>query len=361
MPRPSKGAHLVFRDDRGQWFIRDGDTRRSTGCARADRAGAEKALAAYLAGKYRPPFDGGPLLVADVLIAYLKTSEHRSDATVYAVEALSKWWGTKPVTDIRRATCQEYVAYRTSQPIRTAKDARAARRVKPTTAARELGVLRAALNAWHAERPMAALPVVTAPPTPPGRDRWLTRDEAARLLWGARKVEHADARRALIRFILIALYTGSRSGAIRALGWMPNTSGGWVDLERGVIHRRADGEAETKKRKPPVRIPRRLRVFLSRWREDDLAAGRAHVVSYRGEPVGAQRRSWHSAREAAGLGPEVTPHILRHTAATWMMHARLDAETAADYLGMSVQIFWSTYRHAHPDYQSEAADRIGRR
>lgn len=29
------------------------------------------------------------------------------------------------------------------------------------------------------------------------------------------------------------------------------------------------------------------------------------------------RRAWNTVREAAGLGPEVTPHTLRHTCVSW--------------------------------------------
>lgn len=364
MPRPSKGPRLWFDDATGLWYVRDGTRKRGTGCGAQEREGAEKALAEYIAEKYEPPREGAALLVADVLTFYARefAASHRSTATSYAIERLVEWWGSRPITDIRASTCRAYVEHRTSSTIPQAKrNAAKARPISTATAARELTVLRAAVNAWHAETPLAALPVVTIPPLPEGRQRWVTRDEAARLLRGARTVEHPDARRALIRFILVALYTGTRSGAIRALAWHPNTLGGWFDLDRQIMHRRADGEIQTKKRKPSVRIPDRLMPFLRRWRAEDLASGRAFVVTYRGEPMDAQRRAWTKAREAAGLGADVVPHTLRHTAATWMMHARIPVVDAADYLGMSVDLFWSTYRHAHPDHQTETASRIGRR
>jgi integrase len=362
MPRAAKGPRLQWDQQRRSWWIRDGSRRRSTGCGHDDRAGAEKALAAYISEKYRPPGDGSPVLVADVLTAYGRAADHRSDATAYAIEHLVKWWGARPVTDVKTSTCRDYVAHRTAQPIAQAvRDPASARRVSVATAARELVVLRAAIIAWHRERPFAALPMVTVPPTPQRRHRWLTRDEAARLLRGTRAIPDPDARRAMIRFILLALYTGSRSGAIRSLAWMPSTAGGWVDLDARIIHRRGDGDRETKKRRPSVAIPDRLLHFLRRWRAADAAAGRAFIVTHRGEAVAEQRRSWARARDAAGLGPDVVPHVLRHTAATWMMHARIPVEDAADYLGMSIEVFWSTYRHAHPDYQRGTAARIGRR
>jgi len=56
----------------------------------------------------------------------------------------------------------------------------------------------------------------------------------------------------------------------------------------------------------------------------------------------------------AGLGIDVTPHVLRHTAATWLMHAGTDPWEAAGFLGMTVETLMSRYGHHHPDYLSGA-------
>ena len=40
------------------------------------------------------------------------------------------------------------------------------------------------------------------------------------------------------RFILVALYTGTRHDAILRLQWMANTTGGWFDLDAGILFRR---------------------------------------------------------------------------------------------------------------------------
>jgi integrase len=56
----------------------------------------------------------------------------------------------------------------------------------------------------------------------------------------------------------------------------------------------------------------------------------------------------------AGLGADVIPHSLRHTAATWLMQAGTDMWQAAGYLGMTVEMLSSRYGHHHPDYLSSA-------
>jgi hypothetical protein len=55
------------------------------------------------------------------------------------------------------------------------------------------------------------------------------------------------------------------------------------------------------------------------------------------------------------------PHTLRHTAATWRMQNGTPLWEAAGFLGMSEKTLRDVYGHHHPDYQSEAANRIGQR
>jgi integrase len=56
----------------------------------------------------------------------------------------------------------------------------------------------------------------------------------------------------------------------------------------------------------------------------------------------------------AGLGPDVTPHVLRYTAATWLMQSGTNSWEAAGFLGMSVEMLVERYGHHHPDHLSGA-------
>ncbi|MBB3997262.1 site-specific integrase [Aureimonas pseudogalii] len=231
--------------------------------------------------------------------------------------------------------------------------------------------MQAALNAYHKETPFTALPSVTLPRASPPRTRFLSRAEAARLLLATRKMEDKEGARGIRRFVLIGLYTGTRSGAIRDLGWMPNVTGGWIDLDRGIFHRRPEGEVETKKRKPSSRIPDRLADTLRRWRDADMnpparedgttPAPIPFVIHYRGVRAQSQRKSWVEACRIAKLDGTVTPHILRHTAVTWMMLAGNDPYDVSSYVGMSVKMLDEVYGHHHPDHQKAIASKIGRR
>ncbi|HEY6520957.1 MAG TPA: site-specific integrase, partial [Roseiarcus sp.] len=234
-------------------------------------------------------------------------------------------------------------------------------------ARRELEDLRAAARLLWTEgictRPVSIwLPDKSLP-----RERWLTRSEAARLIWAAwryREIQKGTetdrrSRRHVARFILVALYTGTRSSAVCGAALTAAVGRGFVDLENGVFHRRARGVRETKKRQPSIRIPDRLLAHLRRWARMGIA--NASVVEFNGKPVKSIRKAFGRAAADAGL-TGVTPHVLRHTAASWAMQAEADPYATADFLGMTMETLQRTYGHLHPASHKGVADAItGRR
>jgi integrase len=191
-----------------------------------------------------------------------------------------------------------------------------------------------------------------------GSDRWLTRSEAARLIlaaWRYREKQNGkptgrQSRQQVAKFILVALYTGSRSGAVCGAALEPTEGRGWIDLARGVFYRRPSGKRETKKRQPPVPLPYGLLAHLRRWKR----RGQRFAVEWNGEPVKSIRKAFAATVADAGLHGKVTPHVLRHTAATWLMQAGVDMWEAAGFLGMTVEMLAERYGHHHPDHLSGA-------
>src|SRR5262249_36581449 len=131
---------------------------------------------------------------------------------------------------------------------------------------------------------------------------------------------------------------------------------GHVDLERGVFYRRTEGAHETKKRQPPVRLPKRLLAHLRRWERLGIAK-RAGVGGKR-KPGRSVRKRLAGAVRARGQDNTVTPHVLRHTAATWAIQNGADQWQAAGFLGMTVELLQGRYGHHHPDFQREAAEAV---
>jgi integrase len=74
--------------------------------------------------------------------------------------------------------------------------------------------------------------------------------------------------------------------------------------------------------------------------------------------VASVRKSFAAAVRAAKIDRHITPHICRHTAATWAMQQGSDIWDAAGYLGMSPELLERVYGHHHPDFQSDVAARM---
>ena len=138
--------------------------------------------------------------------------------------------------------------------------------------------------------------------------------------------------------------------------WTPSASGGHFNLDAQTLIRAGDGEKPSKKRKPPVRIHKRLLPWLRRWRERDMAQGISVVCHYHGRQIEKLRRSWPTIREAAGLDDEVTPHVLRHTCVTGLLQAGVPIWEVAGYIGMSEETVRSVYGHHSPDHQSKVVN-----
>lgn len=370
MPRPAKGVRLYLRKRKGRiakWVILDRGKEIATGCDESDSRQAEKALVDYLARKYESPQGAchpDQMICGRALEIYgnERAPSLASPETVgYHIEALEPFWGDLPVSAIKGETCRAYVRWR--QKPRPGKDGRARRPVTAATARRELETLGAAVNYCHREGYLIYAPRVTLPPKATPKERWLTRSEAARLLLAAWRMRQHSPH--LWVFILIGLYTGTRSTSILKLQWLPNTQGGWIDLERGILYRGAQARIETNKRQPPCQLPAKLLAHLRRVRQQTNQyvieyGGRGRKRSGRHEPkrhpVKKLRRSWRTACQTAGLGSDVTPHTLRHTSVTWRLLKGIQLRDVAEYVGMSEKTCRDTYGHHCPDHLKEARD-----
>ena len=111
-----------------------------------------------------------------------------------------------------------------------------------------------------------------------------------------------------------------------------------------------------KKRQPPVPLPPGLVAHLRRWKR----RGQRFAVEWNREPVKAIEKAFANVVREAGLGAEVTPHVLRHTAATWLMQAGVDIWEAAGFLGMTVEMLSQRYGHHHPAHLERAKNAFGR-
>ena len=321
---------------------------------------AEKALAAYIATKGREGAANEPANVTCGEVLAIYAEEYAPTVAAperigYAIEALLPFWDGLKLSHVKGETCRRYAKTRKKIVARDpeTKEAIKFSPVSPGTVRRELGVLQRAINYAHSEGFITSAPSVTLPDKPEATERWLTRDEAAKLLWAAYKGHKASH---LARFILIALYTGTRKDAILRMGFEPNTVGGWFDLDRGIMFRRSDAERQTKKRRTPARIPRQLAAHLRRWH----ANGATWAVEYQGARVGDVKRAFTKAVKDAGVSP-CTPHTLKHTAITLALQNGASVWDAAGFFATSAETIEKVYGHHSPSFQSSALRAVERR
>jgi len=342
MPRKRLPARLYLRQREGReprWVIIDGRTEIDTGCGPGDYAGAEKRFGEYLAEhktidtSARNP---AQISVADVIALYLKTNP--MPPMCYHGGPLLEFFGLKTLRDVNGRLCRDYAQER-------------GKKVSPSTVRRELGTLQAAINHWHVESPLDAVPKVWKPEEGPGRDRVLTRDEVARLLNAARKLRLPY----VARFILLGLYTGTRHATILKLRWYESDDAGWLDAEAGIIYRAGKAERQTRKRRNAARMPDRLLAHVRRWARLDLSQGpQTAVVRYKGKPITRQQRGWEAVLKAAKVDG-VTPHVLKHSATTWLLRAGVDLWDVSGLTSTSTKTLETVYGHHSPEYQKASA------
>ena len=101
----------------------------------------------------------------------------------------------------------------------------------------------------------------------------------------------------------------------------------FIDLDRGIYYRLAQGMQATNKRQPPVPLPPRLLAHLRRWHEKGTA--KQHFVEFNGQPVKSVKTAFKTAVSLSNLPGKISPHTLRHTAATWLMQIGVSTWEAA--------------------------------
>jgi integrase len=277
----------------------------------------------------------------DGYLADRKDKVH-SRSIEYDCAVLKVGFGDLPVDLLADEQVRAYVTARRAAGAggAPAKHRKKQRALSNGTLIRELGTLRSAL-AWGVRKKwIAAAPYVERPDAPAPRDRWLTREEADQLLAATRALH-------VRLFVALALYTAARTGALLSLTWAQ------VDLKHNLI---ALGRGRGKKRRATVPIIPELKTELETAAE---AATSDHVIEHGGVAVASIKTGFRNAVGRAGL-KGVTPHVLRHTAATWMVQSGVPLPMVAAYLGNSVEMVERVYGHHSPEWLRRAADALGR-
>lgn len=191
-----------------------------------------------------------------------------------------------------------------------------------------------AIMRYAAGRKWCDVPTFTRREAGQARTRWLREHEAAALIQAS-----ADHIRPMV---VLMLYTGARLSEAMFLEWRN------VDLSRGLVVYEDTKNGDT--RGVPLHPAALAALANMPWK-----SGRV-FRDERGLPYDEQagphwqiRPEWRAARKAAGLGDDVTPHILRHTWASWHYAANRDVYALMKLGGWRQISMVQRYTHLNVD------------
>lgn len=302
----------------------NGKRRRYQLTARTAQAAEVEARAKYR----RETYAGDGLTVADLWGSYRNEKDDRptSKTMGYTGKAILPHFGDLVPDDISIEHSRAYVRDRV----------KAGRKIGAIWT--ELGHLRTVLNWAQKTRLIDFAPHIELPQKPAPKNRHLTRSEIATLL-------DAPAEPHIRLAILLMLGTAGRVKAILELTWDR------VDFDADQIDLRTDATGPRKGRAVvPMNAGLRDEMLFARQ-----AALSDYVVEYAGKPIASIRRGFSRTVERAGL-KDVTPHVLRHTAAVHMAAGGVPMSKISQFLGHSnTAMTERVYARFAPDHLRDAA------
>lgn len=289
---------------RGSYCITwmDGNIRRRYSLNTSDPKEAARRAPARYAELTRPRGRA----VEDLWLGYLADMAGRPVAStmVHSWKALADRFGSRDAESITIADCRAHIAER-----------RQAGR-KDGTIHTELGHLRMVLLWAEKHRLISRAPAIERPPKPAPKDKFLSKTEVVRLS-AAAKVPHIQLA------ISLLIGTGARIAAALELTWDR------VDLERKMIRLRDPNDTAKRKGRATVPINDGLAAELATAKAGALTN---HVIEWGGQPVKSIKRGLKAAGIAIGR-PDVSPHMLRHSAAVWLAEDGHSMDEIAQFLG----------------------------
>lgn len=245
-----------------------------------------------------------------------------------------------PVGDVTAEAIARYQAHR-AVAIEARQRARGRETVSFAVCNREVAILRHMLRLAKRWRLVSEVPEVDMLKEPEGRLRFLSEEEATRLLAAC-----AESRnRYLPAIVTVALHTGLRKGEILGLTWDR------VDFSRGVL--RVTKTKNGRSREIPMDRDVYDALVTLKGRQD------AGLVFARGdgEAWGQIRTAFDTALKRAGIDG-FRFHDLRHTAAShWIMRGA-SLKEAQELLGHQSITMTVRYAHLAPERLRAAVARL---
>ena len=266
-----------------------------------------------------------PVGLDAILAEYLTREGRYTPRTRSIARALNAHFGTQSAASLATAHIYAYL------------DQRRAQRLQDSSIKRELTLLSAAITEYNRRHgtdypnPVRSVKIKE----PQGRVRWLTRDEAARLL--------AASAPALADYLTLALYTGMRTQELMGLEWSR------VDLARRTVRLEAVHTKTERRRTIPLHPAALAALARCKDRHPDHPLVMGGVKNYRTAFATACRR--------AGIA-DFHPHDLRHTCASWLVMAGVPLYEVRDILGHASIQQTERYAHLAPENLANAIGKL---
>lgn len=337
-----RNIYILKVPGRDAWHIRDGKRRISTG--EMSRGAATRKMMKYIE-EVSGSASGSELeTIGDVIDHWIEVKKPGM--------LINGMWDKKwkfVIGTIKRHAEDVQLSAAGYKWSKTYAAARRAEGVKGPTIRQELSTIRAAWK-LSVDHEMLTLPpkAFDLPDASAPRERWLTREEAASLV-------EASIAPHIRLFIELALATAGRHGAILELQWHQ------IHFDKAQIDLRVSPDEDEdvkvrRKKRAMVPVSDRIVEILREVRENTAGD---HVIEYHGKPLKSVWKGVKMTVKRAGLPDNVTPHILRHTAATWMCQAGVDLWQVAGFMGhSSTKQVELTYGHHCPDHMIEAREAL---
>jgi integrase len=323
-PATDANPHLVQLKGRRAFYIRwtEPGSRRSqvVSTGTEDEAEARLVLADFKIARHAPPPNPTVTWYLDERAKDFKVEGPKGERTEPRIasfhKALKAFFGDYRPDQLSNELVRDYLAMRPD-----------------TSGRREVEELRAAIPE------KLRVCDFKLPAQRPPREKFLTREQAKAIL------DKAHAYHVRL-FILIAMTTGQRSGAILGLTWDR------VLWDSSVLDFRDPERGENRKRRGVCPVDKRVMDALRDARE---IATTDWVIEFGAAPVDSVKKAFKRAAVAAGV-PWASPHALKHSVISWLAMDGWTVDAIADFTSTDEKTVKRIYRKVNPGYLRELAD-----
>ena len=267
----------------------------------------------------------------EAVVRYLAETSHKasqaSDKT--HLRWLDRFLKGRMLDEINRELLDNILAARMAEKVKNSS----VNRVNEVVRA----VLRRACNEWEW---IDRVPRIRMLPEPNRRVRWITQEEADRLI--------AVLPSHLLPVVKFSLETGLRRANVTGLQWSQ------IDLPRRTAWIHPD---QAKARKA-IAVP--LSVAAVIVIREQIGKHSTHVFTYHGNPIAQlNTKAWRKALVKVGIG-NFRWHDLRHTWASWHVQAGTPLHVLQELGGWECVEMVRKYAHLSSEHLTEYVDRLSR-